>query len=93
MLARPLEAFDAGIMVSLEKDDAVFYTLLRMGHECPHAIVPHPNPLTKKAGNVWLVEAEHTIMTLGSMDNTPSGIGSWMIRERQKLDAGKGLMT
>jgi hypothetical protein len=49
----------------LEKDDAVFYALLRMGHECPRAIVLHPNPLAKKTENVWLVEVEHSHNDLG----------------------------
>ena len=40
-----------------------------------------------------LSKSNTAIMTLGSMDNTPSGIRSWMIQEKQKLDAGKDLMT
>jgi len=49
----------------LEKNDAVFYALLKMGHECTHAIVPHPNPLSKKIKDTWVVEVEHDHNDLG----------------------------
>ena len=49
----------------LEKDDAVFYALLKMGHQCPQALTPHPNSLSKKIGNAWLVEVEHDHNDLG----------------------------
>ncbi|MGD0175404.1 MAG: hypothetical protein ABSC50_01080 [Candidatus Bathyarchaeia archaeon] len=49
----------------MEKDDAIFYALLRMGHECTHAIIPHPNPLSKKIENEWLIEVEHDHNDLG----------------------------
>jgi len=43
----------------LEKDDAIFYAFLRMGHECTHAIIPDPDPLSKRIENEWLIEVEH----------------------------------
>jgi len=49
----------------LNKDDAIFYALLRMGHECAHAIIPHPNPLSKKIESGWLIEVEHGHNDLG----------------------------
>jgi hypothetical protein len=49
----------------LEKDDAIFYALLRMGHECTQAIISHPNPLSKKNENEWLIEVEHGHNDLG----------------------------
>ncbi len=49
----------------MEKDDAIFYALLRMGHKCTHAIIPHPNPLSKKIENTWLIEVEHGHNDLG----------------------------
>jgi hypothetical protein len=76
----------------LEKDDAVFYALLKMGHECTHAIVPHPNPLSQKMGNTWPVEVEHDHNDLGKHGDY-TGIGSWMIQKMRNGDAGKDLTT
>ena len=36
-----------------------------MGHECAHAILPHPNQLSKKNENEWLIEVEHGHNDLG----------------------------
>jgi hypothetical protein len=33
--------------------------------ECTDAIVPHPDPLSKKIGDTWLVEVEHGHNDLG----------------------------
>ena len=49
----------------MEKADAVFYALLKMGNQCPQAITPHPNPLSKKIESTWLVEVEHAHNDLG----------------------------
>ena len=49
----------------MEKDDAIFYALHKMGHQCPQAIMTHPNPLTKRVESTWLVEVEHDHNDLG----------------------------
>lgn len=49
----------------MEKADAVFYALMKMGNQCPLAITPHPNPLSKKTDCIWLVEVEHSHNDLG----------------------------
>ena len=51
----------------MNKEDAIFYAILKMGHQCPQAIIPDPNPLwiSKKIESAWLVQIEHAHNDLG----------------------------
>ena len=42
---------------------------LNPGHRVAQALTPHPNPLSKKIGNAWLVEVEHGHNDLGKHGN------------------------